>query len=135
MTDDWTTRVLPELTAQYGVKEELYTAWLLPKGWPGKGPTVGLLIPECETQLVFLAPDGEPIAIVNRPKINKNVKSWVRYVCEMARDMGASVSFTCDTAEQTERAAKMASKLLPNHERTALERIYRADTRARQNLN
>jgi hypothetical protein len=134
MTDDWTTRVLPDFTRRHGA-EEVHNAWFVPRGYPGKGPVVGLLIPECEMQLTFLAPDGEAITVINRPKINKNVKSWVRYVCETARDMGASVTFACDTAEQTERAVRMARKLLPNHERTALERMYRADTRARQNLN
>jgi hypothetical protein len=134
MADDWTTRVLPELAAQYGMRE-LHTAWFLPKGWPGRGPVVGLLIPECEMQVVFLAPDGEPVAVINRPKINRNVKSWLRHVCETAKDMGASVALACDTAEQAERAARMAGRFLPNHERIALERMHQADTRARQNLN
>jgi hypothetical protein len=130
----WTTRVLPELTSQYGV-EEMHDVWFTPKGWPGKGPTVSLLIPECEMHVAFLAPDGEPVTFVNRPKINKNVKLWVRHVCETARDMGASVTFSCDTSEQAERAAKMANKLLPNHERTALERMYEANSRTRAGLN
>jgi hypothetical protein len=122
------------LTRQYGV-EEAHDAWFVPRGWPGKGPAVSLLIPECEMQVVFLTPDGEPIAFVNRPKTNKKIKLWVRTVCEMATDMGASVSFGCDTAEQAERVAKMASRLLPNHERTALERMYDAGARARSNLS
>jgi hypothetical protein len=132
--DDWTTRVLPDLTRQHGV-EELHTAWFTPKAWPGKGPAVSLLIPECEMQVVVIAADGQPIAVVNRPKTNKNVKRWVRTVCETARDLGACVSFAGDTAEQVERAAKAASKLLPSHERAALERLYDAGTRARASLN
>ena len=134
MSNDWTTRLLPELTSQYGVGE-LHNVWFVPKGWPGKGPAVSLLIPECEMQVVVLATDGNPFAVVNRPKINKNIKWWVRTVCEMARDMGAAVSLACDTVEQAESAAKRASKLLPNYERAALERMYRADTRTRTNLN
>jgi hypothetical protein len=134
LSNNWTTRLLPDLTRQYGV-EEVHDVWFTPKEWPGKGPAVSLLIPECEMQVVFLAPDGEPIAFVNRPQLNKNIKAWVRTVCETARDMGASVSFACDTADQAERAAKMAGKLLPNHERTALERMYEAKTRARANLS
>jgi hypothetical protein len=130
----WTTRVLPELTTPYGV-EEVHNVWFIPKGWPGKGPAVSLLIPECEMQIAFLAPDGRPVAFVNRPQLNKNIKSWIRTVCEKARDMGASVSFACDTADQAERAAKMAGKLLPNHERAALERMYDATARARGNLS
>jgi hypothetical protein len=134
LPNHWTTRVLPELTLQYGV-EEIHNVWFTPKGWPGKGPAVSLLIPECEMQVVVLATDGGPVAVVNRPKINKKVKWWVRIVCEVARDMGASVSLACDTADQAECAAKMAAKLLPNHERTALERMYQARTRSRSNLS
>jgi hypothetical protein len=59
----------------------------------------------------------------------------VRSVCRIAKDLGASLTFACDTADQVERAAKMARKLLPNHERTALERMCEAKTRARSNLN
>jgi hypothetical protein len=134
VSNDWTTRVLPELTSQYGV-EELHDVWFTPKGWPGKGPAVSLLIPECEMQVVVLAADGQPVAVVNRPKINKKVKWWLHTVCEIAREMGASVSLACDTAEQAERAAKMAGKLLPGHERAALERMYDASARARTNLS
>ncbi len=134
MSNDWTTRVRPDLTAPYGV-EELHNVWFLPKGWPGKGPAISLLIPECEMQTHFLAADGKPVAFINRPVLNKNIKSWVRSACTSASAMGASISFSCDTADQAERAAKMASRLLPNHERTALEQMYRADTRARTNLS
>jgi len=133
-SNDWTTRVLPDLTRQYGV-EELHHAWFTPKGWPGKGSAVSLMIPECELQIVVSADDGEPLAIVNRPTINRNIKGWVRKACDTARTMGASVGFCCDTAAQVEHAAKLASKLLPTHERTALERMYSASTRARASLN
>ena len=131
---DWTTLLKPELIAPFGIAE-LHSAWFLPKGWPGKGTTVTLLIPECEMQVVEPGPDGVPVAFINRPQINKSVKRWVRTVCELARDMGASVSFACDTVEQAEQAAKRAGRLLPNHERVALERMYCAATRTRSGLN
>ena len=51
---NWTTRVLPEYTCPYGV-EEVHNVWFAPKGWPGKGPAVSLLVPECELQCVMLA--------------------------------------------------------------------------------
>jgi hypothetical protein len=86
-------------------------------------------------QVCGLGPDGVPEAIINRPQTNKKVKYWVRTVCKIAEDQDASVSFACDTADQAQRVARMASKLLPNHERTALERMYRADARARSNLS
>ena len=38
----WTTRLPPERTRTYGV-EELHCAWLLPRGFPGKGPVVSLV--------------------------------------------------------------------------------------------
>lgn len=102
MTDAWTTRVLPEFTAHYDV-EDIHSAVFTPKGWPGKGSAVTLLIPECEMQLCRMDPQGQPVTLVNQPQANRNVK--------------------------------MASRLLPNHERIALERMYEAETRARSDLN
>ena len=67
---NWTTRVLPEYTCPYGV-EEVHNVWFAPKGWPGKGPAVSLLVPECELQCVMLASDGEPMTYT-RPQVNKN---------------------------------------------------------------
>jgi hypothetical protein len=50
MTTNWTTRLDPEITARYGVAE-VHECWFTPKWWPGKGPAVSLLIPECELQV------------------------------------------------------------------------------------
>jgi hypothetical protein len=134
LSHEWTTRVRPDLTRKHGV-DELHTAWLLPRGWPGHGSAVSMSIPECEMHLVFNADDGQPIALVNRPTTNQNVKQWLRTACETAHDLGASLSIVGDTAEQVERAANTASKLLPTHERTPLERMYCANSRARSSLN
>jgi hypothetical protein len=133
LSNDWTTTVLPEFTAPYGV-EEVHNIWLTPKGWLGQGPAVSLLIPECEMHLVILATNSEPVAFVNRSQ-NKNIKGWIRSACKIVKDHGAAISFACDTHEQAEMAAKIASKLLPKHERIALERMYEAKTRARSNLS
>jgi hypothetical protein len=130
----WTTRLEPALSAQYRVAE-FHSVWLVPIGWPGKGPAVTLLIPECELQLVKIGDDGEPLAFINRPQANKNVKHWLRYACGTAHEMGAALSLGCDSAEQAERGARLAGRLLPKHERIALERIYRGDTRCRSGLN
>ena len=70
------TRFDPEITARYGVGE-LHNAWFTPKGWPGKGPAVWLLIPECESQLCVLQPDGQPLTVINRPQFNRKVKGSV----------------------------------------------------------
>ena len=134
MSRESTTRVLPDLTRPHGV-EECHTAWFIPKGWPGKGTAISLLIPECELQVVFIAADGQPIAMVNRPAINRDVEGWLRTACETARDAGASMSIVGDTVDQVEHAAKIASRLLPRHERAAIERMYAANTRARTDLN
>jgi hypothetical protein len=79
----WTTRLEPALTAQYQAGE-LHSAWFTPKGWPGKGETVSLLIPECELQLTKIGDDGKPLTFINRPEVNRNVKRWLRTACEMA---------------------------------------------------
>ena len=125
----WTTRLRPELTGPFGV-EELHNVWFTPKEWPGKGPVASLLIPECEMHFCMLGPDGAPVTFVNRPKANTKVKSWVRTVCEFANERGAA-----DTAEQAELVARMAAKLLPNHQRAALERMYEAHSRRMGGLN
>lgn len=130
---NWTTRVDPTYTRPYGV-EEVHNVWFTPKGWPGKGPAVTLLIPECEVQLVLVAPDGEPRVLVNRPKLNRNIKYWLRYACKLATINTASLSIACDTAEQAEQAAKRAARLLRHHERAALERMYEAKSRGRDGL-
>jgi hypothetical protein len=67
-TDNWTTRVLPEFTRQYGV-DELHSVLFLPKDWPGKGAAVTLGIPECELLCVFVGEDGEPVTFINRPQV------------------------------------------------------------------
>ena len=130
----WTTRLRPELTRPFDV-EEMHNVWFIPREWPGKGAVASLLIPECEMHLCMLGPDGAPVTFVNRPKANKKVKCWVRTVCEFANERGAAVSFSCDTAEQAEMAARMAVKLLPNHQRAALERMYEAHSRRMGGLN
>jgi len=130
----WTTRLRPELTRPFDV-EEMHNVWFIPKEWPGKGAVASLLIPECEMHLCMLGPDGAPVTFVNRPKANKKVKCWVRTVCELAKERGAAVSFSCDTAEQAEMAASMAAKLLPNHQRAALERMYDANSRRMDGLS
>src|SRR5437762_9645984 len=93
----WTTQLSHELTRPYGV-EEIHNAWFLPNQWAGAGPTVSLLIPECETQLVVIADDGTPVAMVNRPRNNKNVKHWIRNACELAAQESAALALACDTA-------------------------------------
>jgi hypothetical protein len=87
---------------------------------------ITLLIPECELQ--FVVPSVG--IMVNRPQANKSVKHWLKYACKAASDQNAILIVACDTSEQAQRAAKMASRLLPKHERAALERIYQEQARA-----
>ena len=129
----WTTRLPKEMNLD-GLDEAHYSCFL-PKKRQGEG-IVNLLIPECELQADLPTPPGaEPAVFINRPRVNKKVEAWLPLACEMATKQGAALLFACDTAKQAERAARMASKLLPSHERVALERMYDHHTRARGGLH
>ena len=130
----WTTQMPPEYTRPYGV-EEVHAVYLAPAGWPGKGPTVSLGIPECE--LIFCAPgvDGELVTMVNRPKTNFSIARWLRFACDKAIEQRASIAFHCDTAEQAEQAARRATRWLPGYRRIALERMADASTRVADKLS
>jgi hypothetical protein len=111
-------------------------ACFLPKKWRGEGLVVSLLIPECELQADLPRPPGaEPAVFINRPPANQKVEVWLPLACEIATRQGAALYFACDTAKQAERGARMASKLLPDHERVALERMYEPHTSARSGLH
>jgi hypothetical protein len=132
--EQWTTRLEPEMTREYGV-DQIHMIWFAPKGWQGKGPTVGLGIPECELICTKLDRNGDPLSLVNRPRRNKNLKRWLRTACKMAIEQGAAFFLSCDTAEQASAAAKQAAKLLPDYQRVALERMYAPESRSRLNLS
>lgn len=118
----WTTLLDPALT-----RRSVHGAWFVPRKCPAPPRTaITLLIPECELQ--FVVPGNDTI-MVNRPQHNRNLKSWLRYACQEARNSNAVLILACDTADQVERAAKMAGKLLPIHDRTAIERIYTEQAR------
>jgi hypothetical protein len=130
----WTTRLPPERTRLYGV-EELHCAWLLPRGFPGKGPVVSLSIPECEMKYM---PDIE-IAGVQvlwmfgrpRPRVAHSIKD----ACKVATEANACLFILADSAEQLEPAVRLATKRLPHHQRAALERMADPATRARNRLS
>ena len=134
MNKPWTTRVAPELTERYGVTE-VHAAVFEPDVWNERRNVISLLIPECELQIVFLAADGEPIACVNRPERNKNVKHWLRLACGLATEHHAFLKLGCNTNAQAEANAKRAAKLLRNHRRIALERMYEVQSRVTAGLN
>jgi hypothetical protein len=125
----WTTLLDPALTAAHCVGE-LHQACFEPPQWPGKGPGVSLLIPECEMQFTFIAEDGEPATVVNRPEHNKDVKAWTIATCREAAENNAFLMLSCDTPEQVEVGARRIKKLLPRYRRVALERMYDPKTRA-----
>jgi hypothetical protein len=120
---EWTTRL--EHTGEI----EIHTAWFVPHGWPGKGTTVSLGIPECEMIFTTIGKDGEPLSFVNRPAKNKNVATWLKHVCAEAAANKAALFLNCDTPQQLKRWADKALKLLPDHKRMPLERAYRAEDR------
>lgn len=134
MTSEWTTRLDPAHTAKYGV-EEIHSVVFEPPGWPGKGTMVSLLIPECELQICFVAKDGEPVAMVNRPTKNLNVKSWLRTACKQAKENSALLMLSCDTVEQANSGAERVAKLLPHYRRMALERMYEPEARVKETLS
>jgi hypothetical protein len=135
---DWTVKlsdVSPEAMARYGAKE-IYIAYFVPKGYGGQGPAVSLGIPECELIMAVQCKDGEPMAVVNRPMVNRNIKTWIRTTCETALDIDqAVVSFNCDTPEQLEYAIKLAVRWLPGYERAPLERMAMPEGRAKGGLS
>ena len=132
--DNWTTRFDPEFLRPYGV-EELHTLCFEPQGWPGHGNTITLGIPECELSFIWCDPAGDPAAVVNQPRFNRNVKCWTRTACEAAADFKAFLIIACDTSEQAAIAARRVAKLLPGYRRMALERLYCPEDRARDRLS
>ena len=117
----WTTLLDPALTQGH----DAHAAWFVPKKCPAPPrKVISFLIPECETQFV-----RSGMAFINRPQNNRSVKNWLKHACREASEQGAVLILTCDTPEQVERAVKLAEKLLPKHDRAALERIYREESR------
>jgi hypothetical protein len=133
-SDVWTTRVDPAFTRRYGV-EEVHSAWFLPRGWPGSGPCLNLLIPECELQCTTIGPDGRAVTYINRPPSRHEVAYWLTCACEQAAAHKACLSVSCDTREQTEEAAKAVARLLPGYERAALERMQEPVSRSKSALH
>ena len=129
----WSTRLPPERTRTYGV-EELHCAWLLPPGFPGRGPVVSLSLPECRLQYM---PDIETGVLIlwmfDRPR--RPVARSIKDACKVATEANACLFILADTAEQIEPAVRLATKRLPHHERAALERMADPATRARERLN
>lgn len=133
--DEWTTLFDPKIVDQFGHPNEVHNVWFLPLS-EKRHPVVGLLIPECELQMLIIpATNDEPVAVVNRPQHNKNVKQWLRYACSLATGYGGPLSLACDTAQQAKRFAKLAAHWLPNHRRIALERMYQPETRTFKGLS
>ena len=133
----WTTKmsaVQPEVLDRYGV-EEIHVAYFTPVNYPGVGPAVSLGLPECELMLCRMGDNGEPFTIINRPKINRDVKSWIKIACKMAVEQHAVISFNCDTLEQLEQAVRLAERRLPGYERAALERMKNVESRSKAGLS
>jgi len=131
----WTTRVLKEMPQPHGLDKAHY-ACFLPKKWPGEGLVVSLRIPEGEMHADLPRPPGaEPAVFITTPTAkHQKLEDSLGLPCMIATRRGAALYFACNTAKQAERAAEMASKLLPNHERVALERMPERHTSARSGL-
>ena len=132
---EWTTLLDPERCVKaYGTPLPWHKVCFLPISENILGRHVGLLIPECELQNVYCLDGKEPLSFINRPKVNKNVRLWLKHACKIATEDDCPISFSCDTREQADWAAKAASRKLPNHKRIALERMYDAATRTLRGL-
>ena len=128
----WTTKLsdlVPEALTRYGA-EEIYAAYFVPEHYGGIGPAVALGLPECELIMTIMA-DGEPLSVVNRPQVNRNIKKWIKAACLTAVGIEpqAVISFNCDTPEQLEYALKLAPRWLLGYERVPLERMEEPEGR------
>jgi hypothetical protein len=122
----WTTQI----------DRNTHVAYFLLPGDPAGRPTMFILIPECETQLAFIAADGKRRHLINRPEKNLNVKFWLRAACQYAVEIGATFCLVCDTAEQAEYWAQKAASLLSSeYRRAALERLLDPAARNLEALN
>ena len=129
----WTTRLPPERTRRFGV-EELHVAWLLPRGFPGRGPVVCLTLPECELKFVSGEQIGNAVIVYTFDR-RHNVAHAIKDACRIARDENACLFITADALDQLEPAVRLAAKRLPHHTRAALERIADPDGRVTEKLN
>jgi hypothetical protein len=129
----WTSRLPPSYTRAAGC-EELHCAWFVPRGYAGRGPVVTLSLPECELRLTLGVVAGVPvIGTFDNPR--PSVAHWIKDACAIAIKHRASLCIVTDTGEQLTRAARLAAKRLPGHERAALERMADPGARARAKLN
>lgn len=111
----WTTRLPPERTRAYGV-EELHCAWLLPPGFPGRGPVVSLSIPECRLQFMPDIETGVLLWMFDRPRRpRRTVAHSIKAACKLATEEHAALMIITDTAEQLEPAVRLATRRLPHH--------------------
>jgi hypothetical protein len=134
MMTEWTTRIDPKHTRNYGV-EEVHEAVFEPFGWPGKGTCIAFLWPEREVQHVEPRGNNDFSALVFRLPSDRSLKECVRGTCSQATAEKAFVIFGCDTAADVVRVVKWATKWLPQHRRMAIERMYEVKSRARDNLS
>jgi hypothetical protein len=126
---DWTTQVfVPQwLKERARYHADVHMAAFIPRGWPGKGKVVDLLLPECELQFVARYSDdpGKLVIAVNRPAINRDPEYWMQVACKQAKKDQGPLFLACDTAQQVAEAVALAEKFLPKHyRRFPIERLY-----------
>jgi hypothetical protein len=94
-----------------------------------------LLWPEREVQHCVPGGDDDFSALIVRLPSSKSLKDCVRGTCSQATEEKAFLMFSCDTATEVARVVRWASKWLPQHRRMAVERLYQAQSRARDRLS
>jgi len=96
----WTTRLPPERTRLFGV-EEMHVAWLLPRGYPGRGPVVCLTIPECELKFVSGVEIAGAMIVYTFDRPRPSLARWIKDACKIASDENAVLFITADTVEHS----------------------------------
>ena len=131
----WTTLIPDDIVKSYGHSGEIHNVFFVPEGW-SDGPVVSMLIPECETRYYVIRESG-PFITVDRtyqPTTKEDIWRWLQLFCKNAVKEKAAVIFSCDTHQQAEAAAIIATVFLTTHERVALERMMEGKG-ARENLS
>jgi hypothetical protein len=133
----WTTKIPDDIIKSHGHIGEIHNVFFLPKDWPGEGgPVVSMLIPECETQYCVIKEAGPFVTVdrTYRPTTKEDIWRLLQLFCRKAVKEKAAVIFSCDTHQQAEATALLATTFLTTHERVALERMMEGKG-ARENLS
>ena len=113
LSSEWNTQVPRKLLRRFP-SDDVYAAIFVPRGWPGRGRIVTVLLP----WRILLDVDNAP----SKPLPNESISDWLCRVCHEATHQQCAVFFICATSEHVEIAVDVPAVLLPNYTRVPLER-------------